>query len=116
MSSDSRAADGERLRLRLRLMERERPREGPLRTFMTLGCLWAMLATCKWPLRVTQLLLWSPRRDKPGRKAQHRVGAREFATCRARRAGGRSSVPPSHALRPLLQVSKVRNRNYDPKL
>ena len=56
-------------------MERERPREGPLRTFMTLGCRWAMLATCKWPLRVTQLLLWSPRRDKPGRKAQHRVGA-----------------------------------------
>ena len=95
MSCDSRAADGERLRLRLRLMERERPREGPLRTFMTLGCLWAMLATCKWPLRVTQLLLWSPRRDKPGRKAQHRVGAREFATCRARRAGGRSSLPPS---------------------
>ena len=49
MSSDSRAADGERLRLRLRLrlMERELPREGPLRTFTTLGCFWSMLATCK---------------------------------------------------------------------
>ena len=42
MSSDSRAADGERLRLRLWLMERERPREGPLRTFTTLGCFWSM--------------------------------------------------------------------------
>ena len=43
-SSDSRAATGERLRLRMRLllMERERPREGPLRTFTTLGCFWSM--------------------------------------------------------------------------
>ena len=67
LSGDSRAADGERLllRLRLRLMERERPREGPLRTFTTLGCLWAMLATGEWPRRVTQLRLWSPSRDCP---------------------------------------------------
>ena len=116
MSSDSRAADGERLRLRLRLMERERPREGPLRTFMTLGCLWAMLATCKWPLRVTQLLLWSPRRDKPGRKAQHRVGAREFATCRARRAGGRSSVRELCAPEPCLETSSTGFQGPEQKL
>ena len=63
MSSDSRGADGERLRLLLRLMERERPREGPLRTFTTLGCLGSMLATGEWPLFVTQLLLWSRSRD-----------------------------------------------------
>ena len=50
-------------RLRRELMERERPREGPLRTFTTLGCLWSMLATDTWPLRVTPLRLWSPSRD-----------------------------------------------------
>ena len=50
-------ACGERERERLRLMERERPREGPLRTFTTLGCLWSMLTTGAWLLRVTPLLL-----------------------------------------------------------
>ena len=50
----SRAADGgERERERLRLTERERPREGPLRTFTTLGCLGSMLAKGEWPLFVT---------------------------------------------------------------
>ena len=57
-SRGSRADDGgERLRLRLRLMERERPREGPLRTFTTLGCFWSMLATDTWSLCVIRLRL-----------------------------------------------------------
>ena len=80
-------ACGERERERLRLMERERPREGPLRTFTTLGCLWAMLATCKWPLRVTPLLLWSPSRDS--RAGRHSM-ERQPASLRPAEPGGRA--------------------------
>ena len=47
----------------------------------------------------------APQPRLPGRKAQHEAAAREFATRRARRAGGRSSVPSSHALRPRKELS-----------
>ena len=79
------------LRLRLRLMG-EAAREGPLRTFTTSGCVWSILATDTWPMRVSPLRLWSPSRDC---QAKGTPGGQPVSLDPQSPAGGREERVPS---------------------